>query len=70
MIASPSIVVQIANLVSLAGLLGWTCGSPKVRMCSSPGRLQPLVDASSLQSRTGANTPQNICSQTALMESH
>lgn len=40
----------------------------KVRVCRSPESLQPLIDTSSLVSRAGANTPQNICSQTALME--
>lgn len=47
---------------------GLTCGSLKVRVCCSPESLQPLIDMSSLLSRAGANTPQNICSQTALME--
>lgn len=47
---------------------GLTCGSLKVRVCCSPESLQPLIDTSSLLSRAGANTPQNICSQTALTE--
>lgn len=47
---------------------GLTCRSLKVRVCDSPESLQPLIDTSSLLSRVGANAPQNICSQTALME--
>lgn len=47
---------------------GLTCSSLKVRVCCSPESLQPLIDMSSLLSSAGANTPQNICSQTALAE--
>lgn len=63
-------LILISNLVGLTGRLGWTCSSPKVRSRCSPGSLQPPVDTSSLQSRSGANAPQNICSPTALTESH
>lgn len=41
---------------------------PQGQTLPLPQSLQTLIDTSPLLSRAGVNTPQNICSQTALME--